>query len=69
MFEIYFSDLILEVQSELLTAAGITKPEEANWDLFPIAVIEPEYLTQFAKEEMAEMKEMQILMEDFGLIK
>ena len=40
MFEIYFSDLTKEAQDDLLEKANITKPEDANWDVFPIATIE-----------------------------
>lgn len=37
--EIYFRDLKEEVQKELLAAAEIADPSEANWDMFPIAVV------------------------------
>ena len=40
MFEIYFSDLNKEAQEALLEQAKITKPEDANWDVFPIATID-----------------------------
>ncbi len=39
---IYFSDLIPETQAELLEAANISDPSEANWDVFPLAEIEVE---------------------------
>lgn len=35
-FELYFSDLTEYAQQELLKKAGITKPEDKNWDVFPI---------------------------------
>lgn len=39
--EIYFSDLTAEKQKELLEAAGISDPKEANWDMdiVPIAIV------------------------------
>lgn len=40
--EIYFKDLSGEKQDELLEAYGYEKPEEANWDVFPLVVIYPE---------------------------
>ena len=42
--EIYFSDLTEEKQKELLEAAGISDPKEANWDMdiVPIAVVDLE---------------------------
>ena len=42
MFEIYFKDLTQEAQKELLKYAEIADPSEANWDVFPVATIEPE---------------------------
>lgn len=38
-FEIYFTDLNEEAQKDLLDKAGIKNPEDANWDIFPIATI------------------------------
>ena len=35
-FELYFSDLTEYAQQELLKKAGISKPEDKNWDVFPI---------------------------------
>ena len=35
-FELYFSDLTEHAQQELLKKAGINKPEDKNWDVFPI---------------------------------
>lgn len=40
--EIYFDNLKEETQKELLDNAGISSPEEANWDVFPVAVVETE---------------------------
>lgn len=40
MFELYFRDLTPEAQKALLQEAGISRPEEANWDVFPIDVLE-----------------------------
>ena len=39
--EIYFNDLTKEKQKELLEAAGISDPKEANWDMniIPIAIV------------------------------
>ena len=33
-FELYFSDLTEYAQQELLKKAGISKPEDKNWDVF-----------------------------------
>ena len=38
-FELYFSDLTETAQAEVLRRARITSAEDANWDVFPIAVI------------------------------
>ena len=38
--EIYFDDLTEEAQKRLLECAGVEKPEDMNWDVFPITVIE-----------------------------
>jgi len=35
--EIYYGDLSDEKQEELLEAHGIESPDEANWDVFPVA--------------------------------
>jgi len=43
--EIYFEDLTLEAQMKLLQAFQTT-PEEENWDIFPIAVIEMEFVDE-----------------------
>lgn len=37
--EIYFRDLNEGKQREFLQAAGISSPEEANWDVFPLGII------------------------------
>ncbi len=39
IFLINFSDLIPEVQKQLLDFMGIEDPAELNWDVFPIAEI------------------------------
>ena len=39
-FKLYFEDLTPEAQKRLLETAGVEKPIEMNWDVFPIAVIE-----------------------------
>jgi len=38
-FELYFSDLTEEAQQEILKKAGVEKPEDMNWDIYPITVI------------------------------
>lgn len=38
--EIYFSDLTPEAQERALAAAGIEDASDANWDYFPIAIME-----------------------------
>ena len=47
--EIYFDDLKPEAQKKLLELHGISGPDEANWDVFPIFVIpkpEPEIIEE-----------------------
>lgn len=39
-FEIYFSDLKEDAQKELLKSTGVKNPEEVNWDVSPITVID-----------------------------
>ena len=41
-FEIFFKDLTAEAQSRLCQEFK-TSPEEENWDVFPIAIIEREF--------------------------
>jgi hypothetical protein len=36
LVDIYFDDLSEQAQKWLLHAANIEKPEEANWDVFPL---------------------------------
>lgn len=45
-FELYFSDLNEKAQREILKKAGVKKPEDMNWDIFPITIIELEGDTQ-----------------------
>jgi hypothetical protein len=40
--EIMFEDLVESKKREILKEIGIKKPEEMNWDIFPIAIIEVE---------------------------
>lgn len=40
--EIYFHDLTEEAQQRVLKALGISSPEEASLDVFPLFVIELE---------------------------
>lgn len=51
-FEIYFGNLNEETQKALLNAAGIQAPEEANWDIFPIAIIRTEMMLHDKAEEI-----------------
>lgn len=51
-FEIYFSDLNEEAQKDLLDKAGIKDPEDANWDIFPIATIQMDSRLQDEAEEI-----------------
>lgn len=51
-FEIYFENLNEETQKALLNAAGIQGPEEANWDVFPIAVVSTETMLHDKAEEI-----------------
>lgn len=37
--EIYFSNLDVETQNQLLEAYNISTPQEMNWDVFPVAII------------------------------
>jgi hypothetical protein len=34
--EIFFRDLSPSKQAELLEAVGVDKPEDMNWDVFPL---------------------------------
>lgn len=40
VFEIYFNDLSETCQQDLLEKYGIKNPEEMNWDIFPVTIIE-----------------------------
>lgn len=40
MIEIYFDDLKEDVQKQILEQAGISSPDEMNWDIFPICTFE-----------------------------
>ena len=37
--DIYFGDLNMFVQKELLNAAGVNNPNEMNWDVLPITTL------------------------------
>ena len=37
--EIFFSDLNKDTQKKILEASNISKPEDMNWDIVPIAVL------------------------------
>ena len=37
--ELYFDDLVPEKKKELLKAMGLEKPEDINWDVFPLTTI------------------------------
>lgn len=39
--ELYFENVDNQTQQKLLNEAGIDNPEEANWDVLPIATITP----------------------------
>jgi hypothetical protein len=39
-FEIYFRDLNKDAQERFLTFQEIENPEDGNYDVFPIAIIE-----------------------------
>ena len=38
--EIMFEDLTVDAQDKLLKAAGISRPEDMDWDELPVAVID-----------------------------
>jgi hypothetical protein len=40
--EIYFDDLSVDKQTELLEAYNIKDQKEMNWDTLPVAIIEKE---------------------------
>jgi len=40
--EIMFEDLVERKKREILKGIGIEKPEEMNWDIVPMAIIELE---------------------------
>ncbi len=37
--EIYFHDLSQDKQKEILKAFEIEKPEDMNWDIYPVAIV------------------------------
>lgn len=39
-FELWFDDLTEEAKERLLAYSEVATPEEMNWDVFPITVIE-----------------------------
>lgn len=51
-FEIYFGNLNEETQKALLNAAGIQDPAEANWDVFPVAIVSTETMLHDKAEEI-----------------
>lgn len=51
-FEIYFGDLNEQTQKALLNAAGLQNPEEANWDVFPVATVSTETMLHDKAEEI-----------------
>ena len=42
--DIYFRDLKPEAQKNILDAFGIKSEAEANWDVFPMALVEGEII-------------------------
>ena len=56
--EIMFEDLTPDAQKRLLEEAGVSRPEDMDWDELPVAVVEfdePEYEfedDEYADEEM-----------------
>ena len=48
--EIMFHDLNEPKQKELLQAYGVQRPEEMNWDAFPLTIIEVESLQSPSSE-------------------
>jgi len=38
--EIMFEDLTIEAQKRLLKEAGVSAPEDMDWDTIPVAVVE-----------------------------
>ena len=42
VIEIFFDDLKEDKQKEILEAFGVEKPEDMNWDVFPLAIINVE---------------------------
>lgn len=51
--ELYFYDLKEEAQKALLDETGIKEPEDMNWDVFPIAIIETENMLAEKCEDVA----------------
>ena len=45
-FEIYFNDLKPEVQQNMLDTFKLKNEKEANWDVFPLALIDGEILKE-----------------------
>ena len=52
MIEIFFEDLKPKKQKELLEAFGINSPEEANWDVTPLAILIPPESEDYVNDEV-----------------
>lgn len=52
--EIMFDDLTYDAQKRLLKEAGVTAPEEMNWDEVPVAVVEFEKDENDSEEDFIE---------------
>lgn len=63
--EIMFDDLTEEAQERLLNLAGVSCPEEMNWDTVPVAVVElDEDLLDKEEEEDEEEEDEEELLDD-----
>jgi len=52
--KIMFNDLTSEAQKRLLSEAGVSSPEEMNWDAIPVAVVEFEDKGHDSDEDLLE---------------
>jgi hypothetical protein len=49
-FDIFFSDLVPKTQKEILKFVKLEKPEDGNFDVFPLTTISSRDVKEFNKE-------------------
>ena len=58
MFELYFEELKPDAQKRLLDFVGIERPEQLNWDTFPIVTFERDEAALAAETELPNIEEV-----------